>query len=306
MLEQHISRLESRIAELEQDDPSLIRLYNPYPHNQSRSVSTSSPAPQQAVQGNWWDMPEPPARIQQILSVASMTSQSLILTSAPRVQFFIRHAPKIGFFFDLNRFVGRMSSPTANLPRPAAVLRNVVYLWGINLSGNPQYVQHEAKFLGRALRSVHMALSSTQQQQSNTLHVLQAEILLAYYFFHSNRLLEGKFHASAAVSLAYMCNLHKILSGSTGPPASTSLAFSAAGQTYLPPPMDWVDEGERIHAWWTVFILDKSWVTALAVPSMINENQEPGTVIDTPWPLTMDMYRQVRCHLWLCCCIPPG
>ncbi|KAI0343315.1 hypothetical protein BDW22DRAFT_1267164 [Trametopsis cervina] len=277
VLEQHISQLESRIAELEQDDPSLVRLHDPYANAQSLPVATAAAASQQLSQANWWDMPEPPTRMQQIL-----------------VQFFMRHSSKLGFFFDPNRFVGSMASPTANLPRPAAVLRSVIYLWGINLSANPQYVQHEPRFLGRALRSVHMALSSAQQQQSSPLYVLQAEILLAYYFFHNNRLLEGKFHASAAVSLAYMCNLHKILSGGGGPPP---LAFSPAGQAYLPPPIDWVDEGERIHAWWTVFLLDKTWATALAIPSMINENQEPGTVIDTPWPLTTDMYRQLPASL---------
>lgn len=118
--------------------------------------------------------------------------------------------------------------------------------------------------------------------------MLQAEILLAYYFFHNNRLLEGKFHASAAVSLAIMCNLHKIMSG------NGQHGFHAAGNAWLPPPTDSIDEAERIYAWWTTFVLDKSWVVALAAPAMISETQEPSTVIDTPWPLSMEQYTQVR------------
>lgn len=174
-------------------------------------------------------------------------------------------------------------------PRPPSVLRDTVYLWGINLSHDPQFTSRESVFVGRAWTSVHIALSSAQNQQQNTLYILQAEILLATYFFHCNRPLEGKFHASAAVSLAYMCNLHKILSGQQSLGAYN---FLTAGPAWLPPPIDPTDEGERIHAWWMTFALDKSWVVALASPSMITETTEPGTVIDTPWPLTMEKYNQ--------------
>lgn len=205
--------------------------------------------------------------------------------STHSVQYFLREALKFGFFLDATRFVAAFASPTASRPRPPSVLRNAVYLWGINLSQDPQYTARESVFLGRALRSVHVALSTAHEQQQNTLLVLQAEILLAYYFFHCNRLLEGKFHASAAVSLAIMCNLHQINTHQGG--------FQSAGQAFLPPPVDHTDEAERICAWWATFILDKSWVVALSAPAIINETQEPSTVIHTPWPLTIDQYAQV-------------
>ena len=175
-------------------------------------------------------------------------------------------------------------------PLPPSVLRNVVYLWGINLSQDPQYTARESIFLGRTLRSVHEALSTAQDQGRNVLYILQAEILLAYYFFHCNRLLEGKFHASAAVSLAVMCNLHKVMSTS---PRTDGQQFLPPGEAWHPQPTDHIDEAERVYAWWTTFILDKSWVVALSAPAMINETQEPNTVIDTPWPLTLDKYAQV-------------
>lgn len=65
VLEQHITRLQSRIQELEQDDPSLVKLHNPY--NQAPSGPTQE----------WWEMPEPPPRVAQLLwapeFVSSMT-----------------------------------------------------------------------------------------------------------------------------------------------------------------------------------------------------------------------------------------
>lgn len=71
MLEQDIARLQSRLQELEQDDPTLVRLHDPYIQAQSSgSQSVVQPAPQP----NWWEMPEPPDRIAKILSVASSFS----------------------------------------------------------------------------------------------------------------------------------------------------------------------------------------------------------------------------------------
>lgn len=138
------------------------------------------------------------------------------------------------------------------------------------------------------MRSVHDALSAAQEQSQNALYLLQAEILLAYYLFTSNRLLEGKLHAGAAVSLAYLCGLHKM------PTLGTQQGFGLlpAPTGILPPALDDVAECERVDAWWNTFVLDKSWVTALSSPSMVTE-QEESTIIDTPWSVPVEMYVQV-------------
>ncbi|KAJ3547493.1 hypothetical protein NM688_g5400 [Phlebia brevispora] len=84
-----------------------------------------------------------------------------------------------------------------------------------------------------------------------------------------------------------MCGLHKM------PGMSTQQGYGLipGPSDVLPPAGDPVAECERIHAWWVTFILDKSWVVALSAPSMANE-QEEGTVVDTPWPVPMDVYIQ--------------
>lgn len=207
-----------------------------------------------------------------------------------RINQFLPHASKFGFFFHNTRFVTSVFNPTVSKPRPPTVLRNAVYLWGISLSRDRQYTTHEALFLNRSLTSIHAALSSAQPQ--DTLHVLQAEILLAYYFFHNGRLIEGKFHSSAAVSLAVMCNLHKQGSNGSEPIATQPSGPLSFG---LPAPRDPIEEGERIHAWWTTFILDKCWVVALGSPSTILEDDNnTNTRIDAPWPLDLEKYGTVR------------
>ena len=57
--------------------------------------------------------------------------------------------------------------------------------------------------------------------------------------------------------------------------------------------LDPIEEGERIDAFWQVYILDKAWAVALKSPSSISEDGLWGTQIDTPWPLRMQEYEQV-------------
>lgn len=217
---------------------------------------------------------------------------------------FLPHAAKFGFFLDTTRFLSAFFSPTTTRPRPSSVLRNTVYLWGIHLSQDPQVTSHEPKFLTRALRGIHVALSSTQSQ--DTLHVLQAEVLLAYYFFHNDRLIEGKFHASAAVSLAIMCELHKLSASQRREPGTSPRSLDLLSMGHLgfslPPPKDALEEGERVHAWWTTYILDKAWVVALASPSAISDDINATTRIDTPWPVDLDKYDQVHSSLKVLSC----
>ncbi|THH33365.1 hypothetical protein EUX98_g839 [Antrodiella citrinella] len=266
VLEQHIARLQSRIHELEQDDPSAVRLHDPHAAYKQSEASTSRP---QAGQ-EWWDMPEPPPQITRNI-----------------VNRFLPFATTFGFFFDKSAFLTALFSPTVSKPRPPIVLRNVVYLWGVQLSTEQEVQSRVPIFLNRALRSIHVALSTAQQQ--DTLYVLQAEILLAYFFFHNGRLAEGKFHSNAAVSLAIMCNLHKVAAPQRR--GSQDVLFDA--NTFLPPPRDAVEEGERIHAFWTTFVLDKCWIVALGSPSILIEDQgNSSTRIDSPWPQNMEHYGQ--------------
>ena len=168
----------------------------------------------------------------------------------------------------------------------------MIYLWGLQLSPDQQYKSRVSVFENRVLRSIHVALSAAQPQ--DTLYVLQAEILLAYFFFHNGRLAEGKFHSNAAVSLATMCNLHKVAAPQRRGSISSSQDLMADVGNFLPPAKDAMEEGERIHAWWTAFVLDKSWVVALGSPSIIVEEQDnSATRIDTPWPMSLEHYGQV-------------
>lgn len=178
--------------------------------------------------------------------------------------------------------------PLGHPYRPSAALLSTVYLWGLHLSRSDALREREPTFLSRALQQVSNALSGSHPQQF--LHALQAEILLAYYFFRNGRFLEGKYHSSAAASLAISGGLNKIRSAAG---SSSTASFVDNRFASLPPPRDSVDEGERINGFWTALVLDKCWSVALASHSNFTDDNVLGTRIDTPWPLSNTAYEQV-------------
>jgi hypothetical protein len=163
-------------------------------------------------------------------------------------------------------------------------LLHVVSLWAIHLSGSDEFTAHEARYLSRALRTAAEALSGTQGSLgisgNAVLHTIQAEVLLATYFFQNTRFLEAKYHLGAAVSLVIGSGLHRIRSAATGGPSAPALHT-------LAPPRDPMEECERITAFWTVVTLDNCWTIADGSPSNISYT-DPNARIDTPWPLDVN------------------
>ncbi|KIP10063.1 hypothetical protein PHLGIDRAFT_115879 [Phlebiopsis gigantea 11061_1 CR5-6] len=242
MLEHEINRLQARIEELELREPT-----------------TRMSPPGTVFPSKWWEHSEPPRHVAQTL-----------------IQYFAPHAAKFGFFLDIQRFsetLARQSSSASGPgPRIPTVLRTAAYLWGIHLSRQPDVMAHENVYLDRTIRAIQGAMSTISQRPEIALYVIQAEVLLAYYFFDCNRPLEGQHHSTGAMSLAITCGLHKFEPG------------RHAADSLLPAPANGAEEAERINAWWQVFILEKCWTTILDTPSVMSECRSSECAIDTPWP----------------------
>ncbi|PCH45038.1 hypothetical protein WOLCODRAFT_91112 [Wolfiporia cocos MD-104 SS10] len=203
------------------------------------------------------------------------------------VGFFLPKASQIGFYLHQPRFLKSIYTQDAETrqARLSPALLNAVYLWGVHFSSNSSLLAHEPVFLQRAVHAVATALA--HDPPYNIIYNVQAEILLANYFFSANRLLEGRYHCNAAVALALSCRLNKIRSQAHADlPAGVSLGVASA----IPPPLDAIEEGERINVFWGVFILDKSWAVTVGSPSHFNGS--PGAQVDTPWPLEMEEYEE--------------
>uniref|UniRef100_A0A0W0EY39 Transcription factor domain-containing protein n=1 Tax=Moniliophthora roreri TaxID=221103 RepID=A0A0W0EY39_MONRR len=123
------------------------------------------------------------------------------------------------------------------------------------------------------------------------LHTIQAELLLAMYFFRTNRFMEADIHLNGAVSLCLSCGLHKLRS--CRPSYSTVLGVSSGREIHFPPPRDPVEEGERINAFWTVFYVHRLMTVSLGTASPpFGTLDDPESQVDSPWPLEMEQYEQ--------------
>lgn len=206
------------------------------------------------------------------------------------LDFFLPHASQFGFFLNSFRFREQALLLPRHPSRPSPALTSSVYLWGVHLSQSDAFLMFEPKLLRRAVQEVASAINDLRSD--NILHVIQAQVLLGYYFFRNRRFVEAQYHASGALSLALACGLHKIRSSQPQPPLSIG-AIEHVGIT-LTPPQDGVEEGERINGFWAVFTVQKVLAVALDSPSILSSAFEaPGMQIDTPWPMDMERYKEV-------------
>ncbi|KAJ7263649.1 hypothetical protein B0H12DRAFT_1103285 [Mycena haematopus] len=183
---------------------------------------------------------------------------------------FLHHFSGHHFFF-LNPAQFQQSTSLPNL-LPAGLL-NAVGLWANRLSANPTTDSRysEEKLLARAIHHVARDMAVVEPSQQQMLHMIQTEVLLALYLLDCGRLLEGNHHRAGAASLAFTAGLHQL-----GPSSQQGHALDAR----IPAQMGSISRTEMIDAFWSVMILNNSFVAASDIPSSI----PCDAPISTPWP----------------------
>jgi len=200
-----------------------------------------------------------------------------LLIRADRLNSFLQYVSVTGFFLNVPRFLNSFYATAAN-SRPSLALLSTIYLWGLKLTPVESFAAYEPVFLSRAIQKVAGALGTTHAHKAK--HALQAELLLSNYFFWTGRFLEGRYHCGAAASIAITLGSHRTRSSQLPNP--------------IPHTTDPVEEGERINAFWSVFLNDRCWSVAMNVPSGMPDQKAPNARIDVPWPLDMTQYERVR------------
>ncbi|KAL0959694.1 hypothetical protein HGRIS_011389 [Hohenbuehelia grisea] len=192
---------------------------------------------------------------------------------------FLGHAREFGFFLNIQRFhaTAYLQLPLGHHARPAAALLSTAYLIGAATSRSNSLRARERVFLMDALRRVEEAPTSRHPQ--SVLHGLQAQVLLANYFFQNGRFLEGRRHAAAAFGMAMSLGLHR------SQPVSSFVnpEFSSLIGNDLGASIDSESEREHVNAFWASYCINNYWTAALGSPIT------PGahTVIDQAdirWP----------------------
>ncbi|KAF7359802.1 hypothetical protein MVEN_00705400 [Mycena venus] len=265
-----IAALRNRIEELEYlntPDPSRIYLNQPYESGSSGSRSPDLPDlsglnfTQSRATPSPANMPEPPSDL-----VASLVDG-----------FLERFANSGYFFFNPSQF--RQSAllplPFGHRDRPSPALLSAAYLWGSVLSHISHAPYTPDAFLTCVLQNIPQDLMGIVGNPQLVLDTIQAEVLLSFYYLHTARSVQGRYHASAACSIALGANLHLVRSPQHHAPFPP---FTL--QTSLPLLQNAAEEATRVDAFWAVVIINNLWAGAEGSPSPV-----PYAInIDSPWP----------------------
>ncbi|KAI9000431.1 hypothetical protein BD414DRAFT_511159 [Trametes punicea] len=302
ILEGQIARLESRIRELEH--PELVSPSVTLNPATTAGARTQSPAALISITG-YTGLPGR-SLLNRILTAdispaAVSAIQVPVLSQDPLVEppvdlvrnlinSFLPHSVSLSFFLYVPRFMQAMQQPNVDNRRAqlSPALLNAIYLWGAHLSTSNALRAYESIFEARTTSALSSAL---RESQYSVINLIQAEILVANYFFTMSRFLEGRYHCSAAVALALSCGLHKIRSSMDQSLGRTGSQQGEQVREYnLPPPRDAIEEGERMRGFWYVYVMDKNWAVAMGSPSHFNGVAQNGSHVDTPWPLETAQY----------------
>ncbi|TDL17889.1 hypothetical protein BD410DRAFT_843321 [Rickenella mellea] len=283
LLEDEVARLEARLRELETPatGSSIVILTEPYSTNN---------VPVARASGSHTDS------IKLTNFITSLQYSSNPLSAAAHidgksarilVNVVLQHATQLNFALDIQRFRNLLDLPETSSSYPHPVLLNSLFVWALMIL-NADSKNMEPIFLNRAKLALTEALGNSNL--SIRLQTIQAEILLAEYYFSLGRSVEGQYHATGAANLTISAGLHQIHPVSRNIPRGgiTRTGDRSIGgrSAYfsLPPPQSCREEAERIRLFWAVYNLDKSWSVAIGSPSNITEDGTVGTQINTPWP----------------------
>ncbi len=213
-----------------------------------------------------------------------------------RMDNFIPHAIQFGFFLHIPTFRQSvlLAFPLGHPSKPTPGLLYAVHLMGVHFSQPESQQGQESILLMKALQ--HVTTDLLGSHPNKVIQTLQAEVLLAYYFFRVAAILEAKVHTASAVSLALGSGLHRIRSSNITAPST--IAIIQDQPCALPPPASSLQEAERINGFWAVLMLHKFVTVSLENPANVcGALEAPGMQIDTPWPIDMDNFKEVSQHV---------
>ncbi|EED78357.1 predicted protein, partial [Postia placenta Mad-698-R] len=168
---------------------------------------------------------------------------------------------------------GPMRSPTQLLEDKIAQLESQIYDLEHPEETAPSVLLHRPRTSSSEAGSTDASISSAivEEPRHNLIDLIQAEVLLAVYFYSSNRFLEGRYHCNAAIALTLSHRLNDM--NSAQPQLGRDLLL----------PNDVFTSEEWNDAFWAVFTLDKVWGAVAGLESHFNGAQT--SQVGIPWPL---------------------
>ncbi|KAF8609310.1 hypothetical protein BDV93DRAFT_518151 [Ceratobasidium sp. AG-I] len=198
------------------------------------------------------------------------------------------------FEIDISSFEASLEDPDVT-NRPHEALINAIALMACyydsrKASRVPFFVECTRRCLQNSLTGI---------RSRKVIQQIQAGHLLSCYLYWTGSLLEGHAALANAVSLARLCNLHKINSSDWNSRGDNLLEESPYRPQLRPMPSlldhslsrNATEHGERIHCFWNLLLVDTGGSVSTGYPCQFTaSDSDPGTKIETVYPLPLEEY----------------
>lgn len=216
------------------------------------------------------------------ISLPREASRKLLSTFMQRKQI-------CGFALHTGRVVRSFQPGSCEPTAPA--LYYAMILFGCHFSLETELKFWEGMFYERTKLEIEANITRAHLNDRikyNTLHHLQAMVLLGQWYYFKGRLLEGHVYIARAVRFAVALGLHELKSRIYGHYVVMSHEPSRRG-VGLWKPRDPVELGEAINLWWTCFTRDFAGTLVNGLPPSISLEE-----IKTVWPVSLSEFEGMR------------
>lgn len=243
--------------------------------------------PEMGVMGGWFDASDVPKVARDHLLDLFFSGMRMVGQSYHVPRFMARsaasHLCRVATADKLS-----LSLPPARRPHPC--LLYAMYLTASRISTSPAIRALEPHFHTIAARQLDESIALADR----LFDAVRAGTILSIYYFSLARYHQGFMTTGTTARLALSCGLNQIPSSVFRPSTISNdkradlVAIMRQRSYVLPPPVDPVELGERIWAFWTVYTLDRCGSIASQWPPAI-----PDDIIITPYPKPLSDYELV-------------
>ncbi|CAE6534006.1 unnamed protein product [Rhizoctonia solani] len=196
------------------------------------------------------------------------------LLSSPMHDFliasFMARRREYGLHVDQENFLTSFALPPDHPSAVHPALRNAVYLLACRAlnAQTPALAQYEPSFVDKVRQGIADALEAAHQDRGCLFTgVILASTLLARYLLIMGRIREAYHQTASVARFAVSCGLHQLSTLDLRPHSPGSRA-----PPILPPPTDYLALGERIHAFWAIYNLDRTISAVAGLPSAFGDD----------------------------------
>ncbi|CAE6431220.1 hypothetical protein ACGC1H_001293 [Rhizoctonia solani] len=240
------------------------------PHAYIESQYAQIPTDNWALVGNWWEKDDLPVVIRNYL-----------------IGLFLPYRKQVGLEIWIPGFLASLHLPPERRPHPG--LMWMIYSFAAYFSVEPELSARLPAFLERARRVLEESFANGDR----LFDYIRGQTLYAALKYLAGRTNEGAMAAASACHAAIVCGLHKITSAEVAQQTQyreRSRYRIKRVEFQLEPATTPREHGERITAFWQLFLVDYAAAATTGSLAMFRDDGDERSRVETVFPRPLEEY----------------